>query len=70
MTQKEINEALVKGGLLALTFGTRYQRYYSIGESKITEKQFDKTRALFKEKLSMSIEQKGLTKHVYKYKES
>lgn len=67
MVQKEIIKKLEEGKQLIKTFGVKTD-WYTIGEDRITSKQFDAVLSLYKDKLDFNGIYGGFTKHIYTIK--
>lgn len=64
MKEKEIEQELLNGKSLTIKFLTR-TNWFSIGEQGITEKQFDKIRDKYKDRLDFKADYSGMTRHYY-----
>jgi len=66
MTKKEINKRFENGEILTMSFGIR-QNTYSIGDNRITVRQFDSVRKEYKDNLNFKADYGGFTRHYYSY---
>ena len=67
MTKQEIDKLILAGEPLEMFFGST-KDIYSVGNYRITEKQFNEARKRFYGKLNFKINTGGFTRHIYTIK--